>query len=77
MRFVYLFLLIVLLAAFLAFAVVNRAGVDVDFPFTDTQISAPLFLVLAAVYLLGMLTGGFVIGFVRHSIHRASRHPEH
>lgn len=74
MRIVYLILLILLLVIFAAFAVVNRPAVEVDFPFTDVQLTAPLFVVLAAVYLLGMLTGGTVIGFLRHSISRASEH---
>ena len=74
MRYIYLLLLIVLLVAFIAFAVVNRDPVHVDFPFARFEITAPLFLVMAGVYGLGMLTGWSFVGFVRKSIRRASEH---
>ena len=72
MRYVYLILLILLVAAFVAFAIVNRNPVQVNFPFTQIQFSAPLFLVMIGVYVFGMFTGGSVFGFLRHSLERAS-----
>jgi uncharacterized integral membrane protein len=79
MRYVYLILLIILVTAFIAFAVVNRGSVQVNFPMTQVQLSAPLFLVMLAVYVLGMFTGGSFFGFLRQSISKASevRHHGH
>ncbi|WP_169977001.1 LapA family protein [Tautonia rosea] len=77
MRYVYLIILIVLIAAFLAFAVVNRSPVQVNFPMTEVQLSAPLFLVMLAVYVLGMFTGGSFFGFLRQSISKASEVGHH
>ena len=65
---------VMLVVAFIAFAVVNRDPVQVDFPFVRLDITAPLFLVMAGVYGLGMLTGWSVVGFVQKSIRRASEH---
>lgn len=76
MRYIYLFLLIVLVALFLAFAVVNGAQVQVNFPFTKVEFSAPLFLVMLGVYVLGMFTGGTFFGFLRRTVEHAAEKRE-
>ena len=77
MRYVYLLILIVLVVVIGAFAVVNRAPVQVNFPFSRAEVVAPLFLTMLAVYVLGMFTGWTVVGFVRQSIKKASEHHRH
>lgn len=72
MRYLSLALVILLFGAFIAFAVVNRAAVEVNFPFAETHFEAPLFLILFAIYVLGMFTGGAFFGFIRSSIERAA-----
>ncbi|RUL89051.1 LapA family protein [Tautonia sociabilis] len=72
MRHVDLAIVILLLVVFVAFALVNRETVDVQLPFVEARLAAPLFLVMLGVSVLGMFTGGTVFGFVRHSIQRTS-----
>jgi uncharacterized integral membrane protein len=44
--------------------------------FLAWEISAPLSILIVGVYLLGMISGGAVLGFVRRSIHRVSEQPQ-
>ncbi|CAN5914438.1 hypothetical protein BH23PLA1_BH23PLA1_04940 [soil metagenome] len=72
MRYVWMALLIVILAAFAAFAVYNLQPMEVRFPFIETRLSAPAFLVMLVIYFLGMISGWSVLAFLRRSIHAAS-----
>jgi lipopolysaccharide assembly protein A len=75
MRIFYLLILLVLLGATAVFALQNQEVVTLRY--LDRSVSFPLSLLIAGVYLLGMLTGWTVIGVVRQSIRRISeRVPE-
>jgi putative membrane protein len=74
MRFLQATILIIFLAAVAAFALQNNALTKVTF--LAWEISAPLSLMVVAVYLLGMISGGAVLGFVRRSIRRVSEQPQ-
>ena len=67
-------ILIIFLASIAAFALQNNALTRVRF--LAWEISAPLSLMIVGVYLLGMISGGAVLGFVRRSIRRVSEHPQ-
>jgi uncharacterized integral membrane protein len=72
MRIVYLVFLIALLAAIGIFAWQNREGVSVQF--LEWRLAGPLSLIIAAVYVLGMLSGSFLIGALRRSYHEVVDH---
>jgi uncharacterized integral membrane protein len=74
MRYVYLMILLLLIAAVVIFAVQNHE--DVTLRFLHRSVSSPLPLTIAAVYLLGMLSGWSVVGFVRRSVRRVAQRPE-
>lgn len=73
MRYVFGLLLIVFLAAIAVFAVQNTQVVSVRF--LNWSMSAPFALIAVAVYVLGMLSGGTVAGFLRRSIREVSAEP--
>ncbi|MGI9524270.1 MAG: lipopolysaccharide assembly protein LapA domain-containing protein [Hyphomicrobiaceae bacterium] len=58
--------IIVLAAATLLFAVQNFQTVTVSF--LNTNVSAPLALLIAVVYILGMLTGGSLWALIRWAL---------
>jgi uncharacterized integral membrane protein len=55
------------------FAVQNTRGVTVDF--WKWELTAPVAIVVVAVYFLGMLSGWTVVAFVRRSLRRVSERP--
>jgi len=63
MRWINVIVVAMLVAAILLFAVQNFQITTVSF--LNFQISAPLALLVAVVYLLGMVTGGSVWAMVR------------
>ncbi|HET6328489.1 MAG TPA: LapA family protein [Planctomycetaceae bacterium] len=73
MRIVYGLILLVLLAAVGAFAVQNRG--DVTLNYLDRTLTTSLALLIGATYVVGMITGWTVLGFLRKSIHRVSQAP--
>jgi len=73
MRFLQATILILFLASVAAFALQNNALTPVKF--LAWGVSAPLSLLIVGVYLLGMISGGAVVGFLRRSIRRVSEHP--
>lgn len=75
MRYVYFILLMLFLAALTAFALANRAILSVGVPFFPRRLEFPTYFVILASYVLGMLSGWTVVGFVRSSIRRASEPP--
>lgn len=67
MRFLYFLLLVALLAVIGIFAWENQAITTVQF--LQWQVGGPLSLVVAVVYILGMLSGSFLVGMLRRSYH--------
>jgi uncharacterized integral membrane protein len=65
MRWVYLILIIVFVAAMVIFAFQNLDIVTVSF--LSFRVSAPLALLVAVFYLLGAITGGSLFGLLRRS----------
>jgi uncharacterized integral membrane protein len=74
MRWVYLVLLVVIVAMIVVFIAQNRE--DETVMFFNQKITAPLSLIFVAVYFLGMWTGGTVMGFVKRAYHHATEHGE-
>jgi uncharacterized integral membrane protein len=73
MRAVYLIILLLLLAALCIFAFQNRG--DVTIHYLDRSLTCTMAVLVVAVYLVGMVTGWTVIGFMRRSIRRISERP--
>jgi len=73
MRFLQATILIVFLASVAAFALQNNDLIPVSF--LAWKIEAPLSVLIVGVYLLGMVSGGAVFGFVRRSIRSVSDTP--
>jgi uncharacterized integral membrane protein len=73
MRWVYLAIVVIFVAAILIFIAQNTESVAVSF--LGSTISAPLALVVLVVYVLGAATGGSLYALIRRSIHgsRAAR----
>jgi lipopolysaccharide assembly protein A len=70
MRFVYLFILLLALAAVVVFAVQNNETITLHY--LDRSITCALPLLIAIVYLLGMVSGWTVIGLLRRSLRRVT-----
>ncbi len=73
MRFVYFLLLIIFIAAVGVFAFQNSDQVTVRF-FQWSATSA-FSVFIAGAYLLGMLSGWTVIGFIKRSLQNVTAHP--
>jgi putative membrane protein len=74
MRFVYLLILMLALAAVVVFAVQNNENVTLLY--LDRSITCALPLLVAVVYLLGMVSGWTVIGLLRRSLRRVTERRE-
>ena len=74
MRVLYITVLVLILAALAIFAYQNDESITLHFFRRD--ISLPLSLLIAAVYVLGMLSGWSVVGFLRRSWQRALERPQ-
>jgi len=72
MRWVYLVLLVVIVTMIVVFVAQNRDNETLMF--FNQSITAPLSLFFVAVYLLGMWTGGTVVGFVKWAYQKATKH---
>jgi lipopolysaccharide assembly protein A len=66
MRWVYLAIVIVFVAAILIFAFQNLGMVTMSF--LGFSVNAPLAIVAAIVYVLGGFTGGSLFGLLRYSL---------
>ncbi|HVK08557.1 MAG TPA: LapA family protein [Gemmataceae bacterium] len=75
MRFFYLLLLVVFVAAVAIFAYQNN--VDTEIKYLDNSKSLPLPALIGIVYGLGMLTGWTVVGLVRRTFRRATEERHH
>ncbi|HEY7155370.1 MAG TPA: LapA family protein [Gemmataceae bacterium] len=74
MRFVYFLILLIILAAVVVFAVQNNETVTLRY--LDRSITSSLPLLIAAVYLLGMVSGWTVVGFLKRSLRRVTERRE-
>jgi len=73
MRWVYLTLIVLLAAATLIFIVQNRDLVTMSF--LGFSIRAPLAILIAAVYVVGAVTGGSLFALLRRSYRGSQRNP--
>jgi lipopolysaccharide assembly protein A len=74
MRWVYLILLLVIVAIIIAFLVENNDHATIKL--FSKSLNAPLSWFFIAVYFLGMWSGGTVVAFIRRAYHRATEHVE-
>jgi len=74
MRFLQSLIFLLVLAAILIFAVQNTATSTLKF--LNLRIDAPMSLVTVAAYLLGMISGWTVVGFLSRSFRRVTERPE-
>jgi len=74
MRLVYLLLLLLAVAAVAVFAVQDNEPVTLEY--FDRSVTCALPLLIAVVYLLGMVSGWTVIGLVRRSLRRVTERRE-
>jgi putative membrane protein len=73
MRMLYGIILLILLTAIGVFVFQNRGNVTLNY--LDRTLTTSLAMLIGATYLLGMITGWTVLGFLRRSIHRVSQAP--
>jgi uncharacterized membrane protein YciS (DUF1049 family) len=66
MRLVYFLILLIVVAAVVVFAVQNNETVTLQY--LNQSVTTTLPLLIAAVYLLGMVSGWTVVGFLRRSL---------
>ena len=70
MRAFYMFVLILIVAALALFAYQNNESVTLQY--FRRSITLPMSLLIVIVYVLGMLSGWTVVGFLRRSLRRAT-----
>jgi uncharacterized integral membrane protein len=69
MRYVYMVLVVLGTLAVVLFMVQNLASVTVSF--MSARVTMPIWLVVVAVYVLGMITGGALWSLLRASVRGA------
>jgi uncharacterized integral membrane protein len=69
-RYVYIVLAVVLVVLVLLFKVQNTDSVTVSL--FSMRATMPTSVLIIGVYVLGMFTGGFVLGFLRTVTHKAT-----
>ena len=74
MRALYISALIVIVAALAIFAYQNDENVTLQY--FRRSITLPMSLLIVVVYVLGMLSGWTVVGFLRRSWRRAMERPQ-
>ncbi len=72
MRYLYILLVGLFTVAVVALMALNLQTVSLSLFFAT--VTTPLSFLVLAVYVLGMLTGGFVVSLVSTWVRRASRH---
>jgi putative membrane protein len=72
-RLVYLLILLVVVLALAVFAVQNSEAVSIQY--LGQSVTTPMSLLIAVVYLLGMLSGWTVVGFLKRSVQRVAEGP--
>ena len=70
-RYVYIALIVILAGIVVLFKIQNLETVTVSL-FT-MSVTLPVSVLVLAIYVLGMLTGGFVLGLLRSWAHGATR----
>jgi uncharacterized membrane protein YciS (DUF1049 family) len=70
MRIVYILILLIVVAAVAIFAVQNNESITLRY--LDRGISTTIPILIAAVYLLGMVSGWTVVGFLTRSLRRVT-----
>jgi lipopolysaccharide assembly protein A len=70
MRFVYFVILLIVLAEVVVFAVQNNETVTLNY--LDRSVSSSVPVLIAVVYLLGMVSGWTVVGFLRRPLRRVT-----
>ena len=70
MRFFFFLILLIILAAVVVFAVQNNE--TVTFQYLDRSVTSSLPILIAVVYLLGMVSGWTVVGFLKRSLQRVT-----
>jgi uncharacterized integral membrane protein len=71
MRYVYMALIAILAAIIILFKVQNLESVTVSL--FAASVTLPVSVLVLLIYLLGMLTGGFLLALVRSWVHGATR----
>jgi lipopolysaccharide assembly protein A len=71
-RWLYLAIVVVFVAALIIFVVQNTGSVSVSF--LTMAVDLPIAVVVAVVYVLGALTGGSLYGLLRRSVAGARRY---
>jgi len=75
MRSIGFLILLFLVGAISVFALQNRESITLRY--LDRSVSCPPALGIAIVYLLGMVSGGTVVGLVQCSLRRVAERPAH
>jgi uncharacterized membrane protein YciS (DUF1049 family) len=70
MRIFYLLVLLSVIGAIGVFALQNRETVTLQY--LDQSVSCPLALLIGIVYVVGMVSGWTVVGFMHRSLRRVS-----
>ena len=71
MRYVYMALIAVLAAIVILFKVQNLESVTVSL--FSASVTLPVSVLVLLIYVLGMLTGGFLLALLRSWVHGATR----
>jgi uncharacterized integral membrane protein len=71
MRYVYMALIVILAAIIILFKVQNLEAVTVSL--FAASVTLPVSVLVLLIYLLGMLTGGFLLALVRSWVRGATR----
>jgi len=71
MRYVYMALIAILAGIIILFKVQNLEAVTVSL--FAASVTMPVSVLVLLIYLLGMLTGGFLLALVRSWVHGATR----
>ena len=71
MRYVYMALIAILAAVVILFKVQNLESVTVTL--FSASVTLPVSVLVLLIYILGMLTGGFLLALLRSWVHGATR----
>jgi uncharacterized integral membrane protein len=71
MRFVYMALIAIFATIIILFKIQNLESVTVSL--FSASVSMPVSVLVLLIYVLGMLTGGFMLALVRTWVHGATR----
>jgi uncharacterized integral membrane protein len=71
MRYVYMVLIAILAGVIILFKVQNLESVTVSL--FSASVTLPVSVLVLLIYILGMLTGGFLLALVRSWVHGATR----